>query len=105
MSDVPHPPIVAHGAWLDARQRLLEQEKALTHLGDAVNANRRRLPMVKLDKAYVFDGPDGKTRLLDLFAGRRQLIVYHFMFDPEWEKGCSGCTGFVDALGDLSLLH
>ncbi|WP_431024284.1 DUF899 domain-containing protein [Halomonas sp. H5] len=105
MNDVPHPPIVARGAWLAARQRLLEQEKALTHLGDAVNANRRRLPMVKLDKAYVFDGPDGKTSLLDLFAGRRQLIVYHFMFDPAWEQGCSGCTGFVDALGDLSLLQ
>ncbi|MDN3523547.1 DUF899 domain-containing protein [Halomonas ramblicola] len=105
MSEVPHPPIVERDAWLDARQRLLEHEKALTHLYDAVNAERRRLPMVKLDKTYVFDGPDGETRLLDLFEGRRQLIVYHFMFDPEWEKGCSGCTGFVDALGDLSLLH
>ncbi len=105
MSEVPHPPIVERDAWLDARQRLLEHEKALTHLYDAVNTERRRLPMMKLDKTYVFDGPDGETRLLDLFAGRRQLIVYHFMFDPEWEKGCSGCTGFVDALGDLSLLH
>ena len=105
MNEVPHPPIATRDAWLSARRALLAEEKALTHQRDAVNAARRRLPMVKLDKAYVFDGPAGETRLLDLFAGRRQLIVYHFMFDPEWEKGCSGCTGFVDALGDLSLLH
>lgn len=103
--DLPHPPIATRDAWLTARRALLAEEKALTHQRDAVNAARRRLPMVKLDKAYVFDGPGGKTRLLDLFEGRRQLIVYHFMFDPEWEKGCSGCTGFVNALGDLSLLH
>ena len=61
--------------------------------------------MVKIEKEYVFDGPEGKRSLADLFDGRRQLIVYHFMFDPEWDKGCSGCTGYVDALGDLSLLN
>lgn len=60
--------------------------------------------MVKIDKEYVFDGPQGKKSLRDLFDGRRQLIVYHFMFDPEWEKGCPGCTGYVDAIGDLSML-
>lgn len=63
------------------------------------------LPMVKLDKDYGFQGPDGDRSLLDLFGGRRQLIVYHFMFDPEWDAGCGGCTGFVNALGDLSLLN
>lgn len=99
-----HPEIVSREAWLDARKALLEREKALTRERDAVNAARRRLPMVRLEKPYVFDGPNGKTRLLDLFEGRRQLIIYHFMFDPEWEKGCGGCTGFVNALGDLSLL-
>lgn len=61
--------------------------------------------MVKVDKAYVFEGSNGKTTLRDLFEGRRQLIVYHFMFDPAWDKGCSGCTGLVNALGDLTLLN
>jgi predicted dithiol-disulfide oxidoreductase (DUF899 family) len=61
--------------------------------------------MVKLEKDYAFDGPHGKQNLKDLFDGRRQLIVYHFMFDPAWDKGCTGCTGFVNALGDLSLLN
>jgi predicted dithiol-disulfide oxidoreductase (DUF899 family) len=61
--------------------------------------------MVKIEKDYLFDGPNGRQRLNALFDGRRQLIVYHFMFDPAWDKGCSGCTGYVDALGDLSMLH
>ena len=61
--------------------------------------------MVNIDKDYVLDGPDGAVRLFDLFDGCRQLIVYHFMFDPTWDKGCMGCTGYVDALGDLSLLN
>jgi len=61
--------------------------------------------MVRVEKQYAFDGPEGQRSLLDLFAGRRQLIVYHFMFDPDWEKGCSGCTGYVNALGDLSYLN
>ena len=91
--------------WLAERKKLLEDEKELTKHYDRINAERRRLPMVKLEKDYVFDGPNGKRSLKDLFEGRRQLIVYHFMFDPAWEKGCSGCTGFVDALGDLSLLN
>jgi predicted dithiol-disulfide oxidoreductase (DUF899 family) len=60
--------------------------------------------MVRIEKDYFFDSPNGKPHLRDLFAGRSQLIVYHFMFDPAWEKGCPGCTGFVDALGDLSML-
>jgi predicted dithiol-disulfide oxidoreductase (DUF899 family) len=104
MSSVPHPPIASSSEWLTARTQLLEAEKKLTKHYDEVNALRRRLPMVKLDKKYVFDGPDGKARLLDLFEGRRQLIVYHFMFDPEWEKGCPGCTGMVDRFGSLKML-
>src|SRR5690606_5629290 len=79
-------------------------EKALTRQGDAVNAQRRRLPMVELKKMYRLEGSKGSVQLNDLFEGRRQLIVYHFMFDPLWEKGCSGCTSFVNALGDLSML-
>jgi predicted dithiol-disulfide oxidoreductase (DUF899 family) len=101
---VPSPKVVLEGQWQSLRNSLLEQEKELTRQMDRVNAARRRLPMVKLEKTYSFDGPNGKTTLLDLFAGRRQLIVYHFMFDPAWEKGCPGCTGYVNALGDLSML-
>jgi predicted dithiol-disulfide oxidoreductase (DUF899 family) len=100
-----HPNIVSPDEWLVARKTLLEHEKEVTKHHDRVNAERRRLPMVKIDKDYTFAGPQGTVKLADLFDGRIQLIVYHFMFDPEWEKGCMGCTGYVDALGDLSLLH
>ena len=99
------PKIVTSEEWLAQRRTLLEQEKELTRQRDKVNAARRRLPMVKLEKEYLFDTPEGQRSLHDLFEGRRQLIVYHFMFDPAWDAGCMGCTGFVDALGDLSLLH
>jgi predicted dithiol-disulfide oxidoreductase (DUF899 family) len=103
-STTPHPPIVSQDQWLAERKKLLAHEKELTRQYDRVNAERRRLPMVKVEKDYVFNGPAGKKSLQDLFDGRRQLIVYHFMFDPKWEKGCPGCTGYVDALGDLSML-
>ncbi|MET0988249.1 MAG: DUF899 domain-containing protein [Steroidobacteraceae bacterium] len=102
---IPMPPVVSEAEWLTQRKRLLAEEKELTGHLDRVNAARRRLPMVKVEKKYTFDGPGGKASLLDLFAERRQLIVYHFMFDPAWDKGCMGCTGYVDALGDLSLLQ
>jgi predicted dithiol-disulfide oxidoreductase (DUF899 family) len=101
---IAHPPIATREAWLTARKALLQREKELTRQRDAVSAQRRRLPMVRVDAPYVFDGPAGKVSLLDLFAGRRQLIVYHFMFGPDWEKGCPGCTGFMNSLGDLSML-
>ena len=102
--DVPHPPIVSREQWLAARKKLLAQEKELTKQYDRVNAERRRLPMVKIEKNYMFDGPGGEESLLDLFQGRRQLVVYHFMFDPAWEKGCQGCTAYANSIGDLSLL-
>jgi len=101
---IPHPPIVTRDVWLAERKTLLEREKEETKLYDEVNALRRRLPMVRLEKDYVLDGPHGKVRLLDLFDGRRQLIVYHFMFDPAWEKGCPGCTGLVNSMGNLQML-
>lgn len=104
MATSSHPPIAPREQWLAARKQLLAQEKELTAQYDRINATRRRLPMVKLDKSYEFEGPQGRVTMLDLFEGRRQLIVYHFMFDPDWEKGCAGCTGMVDALGDLSML-
>ncbi len=96
-----HPPVVSREEWLAARTELLAKEKAHTRQGDALSAERRRLPMVKITKDYVFAGPDGARSLLDLFAGQRQLIVYHFMFDPSWEARCPSCTGYINALGDL----
>lgn len=104
-NDIAHPKIVSQEEWFAERKRHLQHEKELTKQYDRVNAERRRLPMVRLDKDYVFDGPDGKANLLNLFGDSHQLIIYHFMFAPEWDKGCMGCTGFVDALGDLSMLN
>jgi predicted dithiol-disulfide oxidoreductase (DUF899 family) len=104
-NSISHPRIVSRDQWLAERKELLAHEKELTKHYDRVNAERRRLPMVKIEKDYFFYGPNGKPSLKDLFEGRRQLIVYHFMFDPTWDKGCTGCTGLVDALGNLSLLE
>jgi predicted dithiol-disulfide oxidoreductase (DUF899 family) len=101
---IPHPRIVSRDQWLAERKKLLADEKEFTKHYDRINAERRRLPMVKIEKDYSFDGSNGKQSLKALFEGRRQLIVYHFMFDPAWDKGCSGCTSWVDALGNLSLL-
>jgi predicted dithiol-disulfide oxidoreductase (DUF899 family) len=100
-----HPGIATREEWLAKRKELLAKEKELTHQYDRVNALRRRLPMVKVDKQYRFEGPGGNTGLTDLFDGRSQLIIYHFMFDPEWDRGCSGCTQFINALGDLTMLN
>jgi predicted dithiol-disulfide oxidoreductase (DUF899 family) len=102
---IPHPRIASRPAWLAERKKLLSHEKELTKHYDLINAERRRLPMVRIEKDYVFDGPKGKASLRDLFEGRSQLIVYHFMFDPAWDKGCPGCTSYADALGDLSMLN
>lgn len=101
-NEIPGPDIVSRDEWLARRKELLEQEKEATRHKDRVNAERRRLPMVKIEKDYLFEGPEGKRSLRDLFEGSRQLIVYHFMFDPSWDEGCPGCTGYVDALGNLS---
>jgi predicted dithiol-disulfide oxidoreductase (DUF899 family) len=104
-NETPHPAVVSREAWRTERKQLLAREKDLTKQRDCLNAERRRLPMVQIEKEYVFDGPKGKRSLADLFDNRRQLIVYHFMFDPAWDNGCPGCTGYVGALGDLSLLN
>ncbi len=103
--DAAHPKIVSRDEWLIARETLLAHEKELTKHQDKISAERRRLPMVKIDKTYTFKGSDGKYSLYDLFDEHNQLIVYHFMFDPSWDDGCMGCTGFVNDLGDLSELQ
>jgi predicted dithiol-disulfide oxidoreductase (DUF899 family) len=87
---------VSRKAWLARRRELLAKEKELTRLRDQLSRERRALPWVKVDKDYIFDGPEGKERLADLFAGRRQLIVQHFMFDPSWEAGCKSCSFWAD---------
>jgi predicted dithiol-disulfide oxidoreductase (DUF899 family) len=101
------PGVVTREEWLVAREALLAEEKAATRARDALSAERRRLPMVEITEDYRFEGPEGPVGLLDLFEGRRQLIVYHFMFDPDWEDGCSSCTAGIDevAPGFLDHLH
>ncbi|QEV17538.1 DUF899 domain-containing protein [Streptomyces alboniger] len=99
------PDIVTREEWLVAREELLVKEKAATRARDALNAARRGLPMVEVDKEYYFDGSAGKATLLDLFDGRDQLIVYHFMFAPEWDAGCRSCSAFLDQIGHLAHLR
>jgi predicted dithiol-disulfide oxidoreductase (DUF899 family) len=88
--------VVSRKEWIDARQALLAQEKELTRMRDRVSQARRDLPWVKVEKEYLFDGPNGKETLADLFAGRSQLLVYHFMFDPSWTEGCKSCSFWAD---------
>jgi predicted dithiol-disulfide oxidoreductase (DUF899 family) len=88
--------VVSQQNWLEARLQLLAREKELTRLRDEVSRQRRELPWMRVEKAYVFDGPTGKQTLADLFAGRGQLVVYHFMFAPDWEEGCKSCTWWAD---------
>ena len=90
------PNIVSRDEWLVARKALLAQEKEASRQRDALSASRRSLPMVEIDTQYVFDGTNGRTTLRELFGDRHQLIVYHFMFDPQWEEGCKSCSHFMD---------
>lgn len=103
------PKIVSREEWQHARDQFLVKEKEATKARDALNAERRRLPMVRVEKDYVFEGPNGNVRLIDLFEGRRQLIVYHFMFAPGvngWPTaGCPGCSMVVDHMGPIEHLH
>src|SRR5919198_1367667 len=99
------PPIVSETEWQAAREALLAEEKEATRARDALAAERRRLPMVRIDKDYAFDGPDGKASLLDLFEARRQLLLYHFMFGPNQDAGCDGCSMVVDQICHLAHLH
>jgi predicted dithiol-disulfide oxidoreductase (DUF899 family) len=99
------PEVVSRDEWVAARKALLAKEKELTRARDELNAERRRLPMVEVEKDYVFEGPGGEATLLDLFDGRHQLIVDHFMFDPEWDEGCRSCSGRADNIGHLAHLR
>ncbi len=88
--------MVSHDEWLKVRKQLLGKEKKFTRLRDQLSQERRELPWVKVNEEYVFDGPDGKQTLSDLFKGRSQLIIYHFMFDPSWKEGCEKCSFWAD---------
>jgi predicted dithiol-disulfide oxidoreductase (DUF899 family) len=101
------PKIATREEWMAASKELLAKEKDLTRRRDALSVERRNLPMVEVDKDYRFDGPDGAVRLIDIFEDRPQLIIYHFMFHPEWEDGCSSCTAGTDEVspGFLEHLH
>jgi predicted dithiol-disulfide oxidoreductase (DUF899 family) len=101
------PRIATRDEWLAARTELLKEEKDLTQRRDEINTKRRELTMVPIEQDYVFDGPDGEARLIDLFEGRRQLIIYHFMFHPEWDEGCPSCTAGTDEVstGFVEHLH
>ncbi|KFY15691.1 hypothetical protein V491_05596, partial [Pseudogymnoascus sp. VKM F-3775] len=95
-----------HEEWIEARKALLGKEKALTKASDELSALRRQLPHVKVEKTYTFEGPNGTVTLPDLFEGRKQLIVYHFMFSPTSSTGCVGCSFFADNLpSHLEHLH
>src|SRR5262245_8375241 len=99
------PPAVSETEWQAALDALLAKEKEATRARDALAAERRRLPRVRIDKDYVFDGPEGDVRLPELFEGRSQLLLYHFMFGPNQDAGCNGCSMFVDNVGHLAHLH
>jgi len=93
--------VVSQEEWNAARKELLLKEKEFTHLRDELSRKRRELPWVKVEKPYVFDGPRGKQTLSDLFAGRSQLVVYHFMFNPDWAAGCKHCSFWADNFNDV----
>jgi predicted dithiol-disulfide oxidoreductase (DUF899 family) len=98
------PKIVTHAEWLSARKTFLEQEKAFTRARDALSAARRALPWERVEKRYVFDGPRGEETLADVFDGRSQLVVYHFMFHPDWDSGCKSCSFWADNF-ERNVLH
>src|ERR1700751_1262184 len=90
--------VVSREEWTEARKELLSKEKELTRLRDHLAVERRALPWVKIEKNYFFDTPEGKVTLADLFAGRSQLVIYHFMFGPQWNEGCPSCSFLSDHL-------
>lgn len=100
MSEGYLPEVVSREEWLNARKQLLRREKELTRSRDALNAERRRLPMVRIEKDYRFTGADGEVGMLDLFGDRRQLLLQHFMYDPLWDEPCSSCSAMADTMTD-----
>jgi len=102
--DMEMPEVVSHDVWVAARRKLLVKEKEWSLKRDALSAERRKLPIEEIKKEYVFQGPEGRRTLADLFEGKRQLLVYHFMFEPEWDEGCPSCSFVADNFAG-SLVH
>jgi predicted dithiol-disulfide oxidoreductase (DUF899 family) len=102
---MPLPKVASRDEWLKARKELLAKEKEMTRARDELNARRRELPMVEITKEYEFEGPAGKVGLVDLFEGRLQLIVGHFMFDPDWDDGCPSCSAGADEVSKGLIEH
>jgi predicted dithiol-disulfide oxidoreductase (DUF899 family) len=102
-SAVKKHPVVSHDEWLSARNAFLKKEKEFTRLRDELSKGRRDLPWEKVEKQYLFDGPNGQETLADLFEKRRQLIVYHFMFAPEWDAGCPHCSFWADNFNPITI--
>lgn len=96
ITELEHPKVASHSEWLEARKAFLAKEKEFTRLRDELSRQRRELPWEKVDKHYIFDGPSGKKTLVDLFEGRCQLMIYHFMFGPGWKEGCPSCSYLAD---------
>ena len=101
MTAIKDHPVVSHAEWLAARTAFLAREKEFTRQRDELNRQRRQLPWERVDKQYVFDGPGARETLADLFGNRHQLIVYHFMFSPEWDEGCKHCSFWADHFDSL----
>lgn len=102
-SGIKDHPVVSREEWLSARTAFLAKEKEFTRLRDDLNRQRRELPWVKVDKQYIFDGPNGKETLADLFENRSQLVVYHFMFGPTWDEGCLHCSFWADNFNGIGI--
>ena len=94
--------VVSKGEWVEARKRLLAKEKEFTRMREQLSAERRALPWMRIDKDYTFDGPNGRETLAQLFGDRSQLVVYHFMFAPEWEVGCKSCSFWADNFNGIT---
>ena len=101
MINLENHQIVSKNEWITARKVLLQKEKEFTELRDQLSQQRRDLPWVEVDKEYVFAGPNGKETLSELFDGRSQLIVYHFMYDPDWDAGCPSCSFWADNFNNI----
>ncbi len=102
-TELKTPRTVSHTEWLAARKQFLKKEKEFTRLRDELSRQRRELPREKVEKAYLFEGPRGKETLADLFGGRSQLVVYHFMFGPGWSEGCPSCSYLSDHYDGMTI--
>src|SRR5258708_28114645 len=102
-SSINNHVVVSRAEWVSTRKAFLAKEKEFTKLRDELNQQRRELPWVKVDKSYVFDGPNGKETLADLFENKSQLVIYHFMFMPEWTEGCKHCSFWADNFDGLGV--